>query len=95
MRHKLVDLLNEFRALESHETYYATGFLHGAAWLLLIVMSTALLRFKWRRGIDDRLDYSAANAPTAVSRSSISSLIAISVESMLANVRLISFRVAA
>lgn len=34
----LLQLVREFRGLETHGAYYAWGFMHGAAWLLFIVM---------------------------------------------------------
>lgn len=34
----LIELFREFRALETHAAYYATGFVYGASWMLLIVV---------------------------------------------------------
>jgi len=35
---RLAELFREFRALETHGSYYAIGFIYGAAWMLFIVV---------------------------------------------------------
>ncbi len=35
---RLAQLLREFRELETHGSYYATGFIYGAAWMLFMVV---------------------------------------------------------